>query len=166
MELDAEFNTTTPKTLTVTNAEATLLTNHELGSANAGTNAQINFQKKDGVSAMIYAVEKDSAGKIVAYSVLSTYTKKASVDSGDGSITADSGNGAITTDSGNGAITIDSRNTDVINSDSKSNGAVNTGDHVKTSMFYILGALLIGSFTLYVGLAFYKKRRDNDSIEE
>ena len=147
MELDAGFNTTTPKTLTVTNIEATLLTNHELGSANAGTNAKINFNKIDGISPMIYAVKKNSTGKIVAYSALSTYTQKASVDSG---------NGVITTDS----------NTNVINSESKSNGAVNTGDYINISMFYILGVLLIGSSALYVWLVFYKKKRDNDSVKE
>lgn len=177
MELDVEFDTKTPKTLTVTNAEAALLTNQELGSAKAGMTAEVTIAKKDAVNQMIYAIEKDETGKAVAYSHLATYTKpdepkqseipsksdkpkQSEVPSQLNGPSQKNGN-----DTSNSEITTDSKKTEVINIKSRTAGTVNTGDSLKTPVIFILCALVLGSSTLFVRMALKRKKCGTDSVK-
>lgn len=177
MELDVEFNTKTPKTLTVTNAEAALLTNQELGSAKAGMTAEVTIAKKDAVNQMIYAIEKDETGKAVAYSHLATYTKpdepkqseipsksdkpkQSEVPSQLNGPSQKNGN-----DTSNSEITTDSKKTEVINIKSRTAGTVNTGDSMKTPVIFVLCALVLGSSTLFVSMALKRKKCGTDSVK-
>lgn len=89
-QLGVAFDTTTPKSLTVTDVKAALLTHDELGQGKADGNTSIQLSTQKGVEKTIYAQVKDITGKIISYSSIASYSLKADEIPGDGNVNGNS----------------------------------------------------------------------------